>query len=149
MRALDANRAVLRAAGGYSGTYFRAAAFGRAARLTTPEAEVSDRRMAVRLRGSGLVRDRSAPLVAPADRQVAVVDCAPRFQQSATSMNLDGLPIGNDDDEHVLGEINDSARRVVAQERQPGLLARPSEIDLGDFIAPREIDQRGGDVVPF
>ena len=59
------------------------------------------------------------------------------------------LSIGDDDNQHVLSETEDSLRSVAGQCWRPCLPAGAREKDLRDLIATPKIDQGRSNVVPF
>ena len=52
-----------------------------------------------------------------------------------------GLPLGNDDDLHILCEVDDSLNQIAAESRKPLPIAGPCEKDLRDLVSPGEINQ--------
>jgi hypothetical protein len=61
----------------------------------------------------------------------------------------DRLPIRDDYNLHVLGEVNHSLRRIAGQCWRPCLPARARQKDLRDLIAAPKINQAGSNVITF
>ena len=59
------------------------------------------------------------------------------------------LSIGDDYDQHVLGERQDSLRSIPRQRWRPCLPAGAREKDLRNLIPAPKIDERRGNVVPL